>query len=316
MTGSVMRKSALLLVNGSAGTAQMGNRAWHLIEMLVRAGYRVSTWPILPSEDLGSEEILTQEEREGRIYDLVVCCGGDGTLMHVVNGVMRLLKKPVLGYIPAGSTNDFARSANIPTQYEEALRTVINGKKFRYDIGRFNDRYFNYVAAFGAFVAVTYTTDQNFKNIFGHAAYVLNGISTLGQSISYKCHMRVAADGFEAEDDYVFGLVYNSTSVGGIKLRDSADVRLDDGKFGLLLIKAPENLAEAGQIIQGFLDDAQNNPDGMRDNSYVVSLRNISRVEISAPAGAAWTLDGEYGGEPTDIVIEVVPGAMEIMVPK
>lgn len=316
MTGNVMRKKALLLINGIAGTAQMGHRVWHIIETLVREGYKVSAWPILPSEGLGSEEILSQEESEGQAWDLIVCCGGDGTLMHVVNGVMRLSERPVLGYIPAGSTNDFARSAGIPSQYEDALRAIVSGRKFRYDIGRFNDRYFNYVAAFGAFVAVTYTTDQSFKNIFGHAAYVLNGISTLGQSISYKCHMRVRADGFEAEDDYVFGLVYNSTSVGGIRLRESADVRLDDGKFGLLLIKAPENLAEAGQIIQGFLDDAQNNPDSLRENSYVISLREITRLEISAPAGAAWTLDGEYGGEPENVVIEVVPGAMQIMVPQ
>ena len=312
------RKRALLLINGSAGVAQMAKETYHILEMLALAGYEVTAYPILPGEGFGSEEILAKESEP---FALVVCAGGDGTLMHVVNGIMKLPYRPVIGYIPAGSTNDFAYSLGIPGRVDEALQVIVKGRPFRYDIGSFNGRYFNYVAAFGAFVAVTYTTDQSFKNVFGHAAYVLNGISTFGQSVSYKCHMRIRADELEVEDDYVFGLVYNTTSVGGIHLLESANVRLDDGKFGLLLIRAPENLADAGQIIQDFIESGQDT--GRRGNAvlseshpYVLSLKGVSHLEVDAPEGAAWTLDGEYGGEPEHVVIDVVPGAMEIMVPE
>ncbi len=302
-------KRVLLFVNASAGVTQMAHRTYEVIEILARGGYEVTVYPVLPRDGLISEDIIA--DNSDHDYDLVACCGGDGTLHHVINGVMQNYpeeRRPQIGFIPTGSTNDFARSLGIPSEVGGAAVNLVRGVPYAYDIGSFNDQYFNYVAAFGAFTAVTYSTDQNFKNVLGHAAYVLTGISRLQENVTYKCHMKIEADGVELEDDYIFGAIYNATSVGGFSLRNAMNIQLNDGKFGLILIKAPENLQDVGQIVQALMDPNLDSP-------YVLNM-DVEHVRLIPDRNTEWTLDGEAGGAPETVEINVQSRALSILVPK
>lgn len=306
--GFTEMKKVLLLVNASAGITQMAYKTYDVIETLARGGYEVTVYPVLPAEGLISEDIIADSDQN---FDLIACCGGDGTLHHVINGIMQTYpqgSRPQIGFIPTGSTNDFAKSLGIPSEVGGAAVNLVRGVPFAYDVGSFNEQYFNYVAAFGAFTAITYSTDQNFKNVLGHAAYVLTGISRLQENVTYKCHMKIEADGVRMEDDYIFGAIYNATSVGGISLRNAMNVRLDDGKFGLILIKAPENLQDVGQIVQALMDPNLDSP-------YVSSF-DVENVKLIPDRSAAWTLDGEAGGAPETVEISVQKKALSILIPE
>ena len=180
--------------------------------------------------------------------DLVVCCGGDGTFNETVTGLMRSGLEIPIGYIPAGSTNDFAASLGLPTDPVEAARQIVGGVPVAYDAGRFADRYFSYVASFGAFTKVSYSTPQNVKNLLGHVAYLLEGMQEISQI--RKLHVKLTLDETDVlEDDYLFGAVCNSTSVGGIMTLDPNQVDLQDGKFEVLLIRAPKTLQEISECL-------------------------------------------------------------------
>ena len=195
------KKRALILVNKIAGTGKGANDALEIATKLAERGYEPIMYPIIPGTDFSSEKILADYEGE---IDLVLCSGGDGTLNHVMSAIMDMKKKPTLAYIPAGSTNDFARGIGIPGQRAKAIEVAVHGKTYAYDVGRMNDRYFNYVAAFGAFSKVSYATGQELKNVLGYAAYVLSAIAELPQNIGYSCHMKVESEGISEEGDYVF----------------------------------------------------------------------------------------------------------------
>lgn len=298
------RKRVLLLANDAAGTGTARSRLFSMISYLALRNCEVTVYPILPAQGLTSERIL----RECRVdYDLLICCGGDGTLNHVVNDLMHQTARVPIAYFPTGSTNDFARSLGIPTAAAAFCETALNGRAFAFDIGRFNDRYFNYIAAFGAFTKVSYSTAQDLKNALGYVAYVLEGILTLPESISCRCHMRICHDGETEEGYYLYGAVSNATSVGGIKSPAIRQAQLDDGVFEVVLIRAPENLKEVSEIAASLTS-------GSLDARYV-RVFSASDLEIEALSRIAWTLDGEYGGEPEHIHIAVCPKAMEIMLP-
>ena len=210
-------RRALILINRSAGTGHAQDDTLDIISRFACSGYEPVVYPIIPGTGLTSEKII---ERYRDNVDVILCSGGDGTLNHVMSAVMELDtdKKPVLAYIPAGSTNDFAKGLNIPEGREGALMRAIDGTAFAYDVGQMGERYFNYVAAFGAFSEISYDTDQELKNVFGYAAYVISAIMKLPRNIGYSCHMRIEGDGISEEGEYIFGAVCNSFSVGGMKL--------------------------------------------------------------------------------------------------
>ncbi len=292
-------------MNGAAGKMNMEKSLYRIIEKLSLHHYETTVYPILPKKGLTSEKILAHMEEP---YDMVICGGGDGTLNHVINGLMMLdpSKRPILGYLPSGSTNDFAKSVHIPEDIMKATDVLFRGKQFSYDIGCFNDRYFNYIAAFGAFSKISYSTDQSFKNALGHAAYILNGLVTLQENIAYKCHMQIEADGEKMEDDYVFGAVYSATSVGGFRVGYVPDVELDDGRFELLLIKAPENFGDLNKILTAIVNRDLRSP--------YLSVMQVKELKLHAEENASWTLDGEYGGEYRDAEIRIYRKAITIMV--
>ena len=222
----------------------------------------------------------------GQGFDLIVCSGGDGTLNEVIQGIMRSEKKLPIGYIPAGSTNDFARGVGIPRNIIDAVQWIIDGKKYPCDIGSFNDKFFTYIAAFGAFTEVTYETSQQVKNVLGHVAYVLNGISRLKNIKSY--HMKITYDDEIIEDNYIFGMVTNSSSVAG--LLSLNNFLLDDGLYEVTLIKTPGNPLDLQRIIHSLL-----NIDIDIDTAYIKSFRT-SKIRFECDDELQWTIDGEFGG--------------------
>lgn len=243
-------------------------------------------------------------EQLGPDADLVVCCGGDGTLNEAVTGLMRLDPRPPLGYLPAGTMNDFASGLGLPADLEAAAGKAVTGSPFDCDIGRFGDRYFTYVAAFGAFTDVAYQTPQQSKNVLGRMAYILEGIKRL-PSLKYY-HAAVEYDGGSCEGDYLFGMVSNATSVGGMKLLDDKRISMNDGMFEVLLIQRPNSLQEAHQVINAALRHDYSSP-------LIQELRT-SRVIMRCREPTPWTLDGEFGGAQETVEIENLRLALRVIV--
>ena len=275
-------KKLYFIFNLQSGKATIGSKLGSVIDMFTKAGYEVTARPT--QERLDACAAAKYACNVG--YDLIVCSGGDGTLNEVIQGVMKSEDKIPIGYIPSGSTNDFARGVGIPKGIEEAVQWIINGKPYPCDIGSFNDKYFTYIAAFGAFIEVTYETSQQAKNMLGHAAYILNGLTRLKSIKSY--HMSVTYDTGTIEDDYIFGMVTNSSSVAG--LLSLSDFLLDDGLYEVTLIKTPSNPLDLQRIIHSLL-----NIDIDIDTAYIKSFRT-SKIKFECDEELQWTIDGEYGG--------------------
>lgn len=237
-------------------------------------------------------------------YDLIVCSGGDGTLDEAVSGMMLSGHKIPLGYIPAGSTNDFASSLKIPKDMVKAAEIAVSGRPFYCDIGMFNEKPFVYVAAFGIFTAVSYKTSQNWKNILGHAAYFLEGVKSLPEITSY--HMRVSCSEAVIEDEFIFGMITNSNSVGGFKNMTGKNVRLNDGKFEVTLIRMPKNVGELSAILTSLTN--------LIDNTELIYSFKSDHVEFTSEENVSWTLDGEFGGSVREATVCNIQQALAFMV--
>ncbi len=299
------KKRALVLINKTAGTGKAGTETLEMATALAQGGYEPVIYPIIPGTEFTSESLIPAYD--GKI-DMILCSGGDGTLNHVMNEIMKLKKKPVLSYVPAGSTNDFAKGLGIPSSRKQAINIAVNGTEYTYDVGRMNNKYFNYVAAFGAFSKVSYATDQDLKNVLGYAAYVISAIAELPQNLTYSCHMKVEADGLKEEGDYIFGAMSNSASVGGMNLFGDTDIYQDDGRMELLLIRAPKSLADFNEIIAGLATRAPGNP--------YISFRQVNHAHIEFEHEIELTVDGEFGGAVKEAELEVVNKAITIMTGK
>lgn len=293
------QKKMLFIYNPYAGKSQIRSNLLDIIDTFVKSGYEVTAHPTQCRGD-AAKTVIDMEP----IYDIVVCSGGDGTLDEVVTGMMHSRERIPIGYVPAGSTNDFASSLHIPQVMKKAADTVVNGKDFPCDIGEFNERNFVYIAAFGLFTDVSYETRQDMKNILGHMAYMLEGMRRLSAIDSY--HMKIKFDGGEIEDDFMYGMITNSVSVGGFKGITGSKIKFDDGVFEVTLIKKPANPVELNEIAASFVD--------RRINSECMYSFKTSLLEIETD-NVAWTLDGEYGGNPTKIRIADAKRALTFRVP-
>lgn len=297
-----LRKKALVLINKTSGTGKAGNDCFDIVIMLAEKGYEPVVYPIIPGTDFSSEKLLA--EYDGKV-DLILCSGGDGTLNRVVGAMMEMEKKPLLAYIPSGSTNDFAKGLGIPAVRSEAIELAATGSPYTIDIGKMNDRYFNYVAAFGAFSKISYATDQDLKNVLGYAAYIISAIAELPQEMSYSSHLRVVADGVNDEGDYIFGAVSNSASVGGMNLFGDTDIKPDDGRMELMLIKAPKSFQDLNGIISALATKQEGNP-------YII-FKQVRYANFFSENDIEWTLDGEFGGAHKETVIQVINQAVTII---
>ena len=292
-------KKLLFVFNPFSGKAQIKNHLFEIVDTMVKAGYEVTVYPTQCAGD-AKEKV----QREAENYDLVVCSGGDGTLDETVTGLMNCAKKVPLGYIPAGSTNDFATSLGIPKDMAEAAAIAVNGEPFSCDIGSFNGDNFVYVAAFGLFTAVSYKTSQEWKNLLGHAAYLLEGIKSLHEIPSFL--MQVEFNNCCIQDEFIYGMITNSTSVGGFKGMTGNHVKLDDGVFEVTLIKKPRNPIELNEIIASLVN--------LVDDTNMIYSFKSKNVKFTAKKPVAWTLDGEYGGDHVEVEITNQMQAIDIIV--
>ena len=281
-------KKAVVIINPKSGKARSKTMLFDVVHALCEEKYRVIT-----EITFHKGHATALAEKYAKKSDLIIAIGGDGTLNEVTEGVMKSEHQVSIGYIPAGSTNDFAVSCGISTNVKKAISDIINGSDNPMDIGRFNSKYFNYVASFGAFTSVSYKTPQASKNAFGHFAYVLEGLKDLG-SIS-PCHVKMEADGKVYEGDYSFGAIGNSTSIGGmIKLKEEL-VSMSDGLFEVLLIKNPKNAIELGAILTGLSASDFSDP--------IFTFFKAKEIKITTDGSFDWTLDGEFEPGTEEITI-------------
>ncbi len=293
-------KKLLFIYNMHAGQQKIISNLAGIVDLFTKAGYEVT---VHPTQEQGDATRKTIERASG--YDLVVCSGGDGTLDEVVTGMMQCKKKVPIGYIPAGSTNDFASSLKIPADMRKAAEIAVNGRVVKFDMGSFNDNIFVYVAAFGMFTDVSYGTDQALKNTFGHLAYLFEGIKHLSEIKPYK--IKIEYDGGVIEDNFIFGMVSNSLSVGGIKNFVGPGVLLDDGIFEATFIRPALEVA-------AYNTEVANSIRTGKKNSLILSFKT-SRMKITSEEKISWTLDGEYGGQFNSVELSNIKRAIKMKVP-
>ena len=283
-------KRLLFIINPCSGKGRIRNKLLSVLDIFAKRGYRVETYVTQEALDARRKAVT-----RGRSADLIVCSGGDGTLNEVVSGMMELKRLPVLGYIPAGSTNDYAASLGLPRRIENAARLAAEGKASPVDVGKFgDDRYFVYIAAFGAFTEVSYLTPQDKKNLLGHQAYMLEAVKSLMDIRGRQ--MKITWEEGELEGEFLFGMVTNTTSVGGFKGLVSRDVALDDGWFEALFIRMPKNPLDLSGIVSYlFLKED--------DNAFVYRFKT-RKLKIAAAEDVDWVLDGEFGGKKREVEIE------------
>ena len=291
--------SMLFIVNPRSGKARIKYQLLEIVDLFIKHGFDVRLH-------------ITQEQADatkaagdkGEQMDMIVCSGGDGTLSETISGMMHMENPPVLGYIPAGSTNDFAASLGIPSQAGKAALNVVTGVPRSIDIGYFcRERTFVYVAGFGVFTEVSYMTPQEKKNLLGHQAYMLEGVKSLANIKSYR--MRVEADNFCMEGDFIFGMVTNTISVGGFKGLVTQDVALDDGVFEVLMIRTPRTALELTNIVSYMILKEE-------QSEYVHKFKT-SKLKILAEEEVDWVLDGEFGGAKREVEIENLTKRIKIV---
>ena len=295
-------KRLLFIYNPHAGKELLKPKLSDIIDIFVKAGYEVVAYPTQSYRDAYRKV----SEYDSDEYDLVVCSGGDGTIDEVVTGMMQRDKRDPIGYIPTGTTNDFANSLHIPKGLLRAADNAVNGTLFPCDVGKFNDDIFVYIAAFGLFTDVSYQTKQEMKNVLGHLAYVLEGTKRLFNVPSYR--IKVTHDGETLEDEFIFGMVTNSRSVGGFRNMIGKQVVFDDGLFEVTLMKTPKNPLALQEIVASLLIEQV-------DTKHMYSFKT-GRITFESLEEIPWTLDGEFGGAHDEVTVENLNRQLRIMVPE
>lgn len=278
-----MPRKLLFVINPSAGKGAIHEKALSCIDLFVRAGFDVTVYTTQKTRD--ATRIVQERAAE---FDRIVCSGGDGTLNEVVSGLVEGGHKVPLGYIPAGTVNDFASSLFIPKQVMEAAKMAAGEDAQTVDIGLFDERHFCYVAAFGAFTNVSYTTPQAQKNLLGRTAYILEGIKSLPSVKPYDIRIETA-EGLVIEDQFIYGMISNATSIGGFKELTPCDVRMDDGLFEVVLVRQPRTALEWQNVFNDLIQPKE-------DSKFLMQFKTPG-LHVSSSQEISWTLDGEFGGK-------------------
>ena len=294
------RRKLLFVVNPHAGKEAIRSQMVRVLDIFVKSGWVPTVYISQRAGEL--PELVRKWAPE---FDLVVCSGGDGTLNETLNGIMPLERRPLLGYIPAGTTNDFATSLGISKTVAKAALTAVAGVPVSLDVGRFGKKYFAYVAAFGAFTDVTYSTPQQYKNTLGKLAYLIEGAQRLSSLKTYT--IRLEYDGGCTEGEFLLGLVSNSSYVAGVPMSRWMDTSMSDGLLEVTLVRRPAHMTELTRVASNLLK-------GELDPAYIFNVKT-RRLRVMSAEPIPWTLDGEYGGSPGDVDIETLPRALTVHLP-
>ena len=296
-----MEQRVLLMVNPMAGRQKIRNELLYVVDTLTKAGYETIIYTTQGKD--ATRDLLAEKDSQ---FDRVICCGGDGTFNEILSATMHWDKRPILGYIPAGTTNDFAAGLKLPSDIREAAVNIVRGTPHTVDAGLFNTSYFSYVASFGAFTKTSYSTPQNFKNALGHLAYILEGIKEIPAFTSYT--VCVEADGQIYKDSYIFGAVSNARSVGGIlKISDSL-VDLNDGVFEVMMIKMPKTLMDLSAIVTSL---TSLNP--LKYDPSMFLFLQTKELKITFEQEMVWSLDGERVSGGKEARIACIKDAFKIL---
>lgn len=296
-----MEQRVLLMVNPMAGRQKIRNELLYVVDTLTKAGYETIIYTTQGKD--ATRDLLAEKDSQ---FDRVICCGGDGTFNEILSATMHWDKRPILGYIPAGTTNDFAAGLKLPSDIREAAVNIVRGTPHTVDAGLFNTSYFSYVASFGAFTETSYSTPQNFKNALGHLAYILEGIKEIPAFTSYT--ICVEADGQIYKDSYIFGAVSNARSVGGIlKISDSL-VDLNDGVFEVMMIKMPKTLMDLSAIVTSL---TSLNP--LKYDPSMFLFLQTKELKITFEQEMVWSLDGERVSGGKEARIACIKDAFKIL---
>ena len=296
-----MEQRVLLMVNPMAGRQKIRNELLYVVDTLTKAGDETIIYTTQGKD--ATRDLLAEKDSQ---FDRVICCGGDGTFNEILSATMHWNKRPILGYIPAGTTNDFAAGLKLPSDIREAAVNIVRGTPHTVDAGLFNTSYFSYVASFGAFTETSYSTPQNFKNALGHLAYILEGIKEIPAFTPYT--VCVEADGQIYKDSYIFGAVSNARSVGGIlKISDSL-VDLNDGVFEVMMIKMPKTLMDLSAIVTSL---TSLNP--LKYDPSMFLFLQTKELKITFEQEMVWSLDGERVSGGKEARIACIKDAFKIL---
>lgn len=293
------RKRLFFIYNQTSGKARIRNHLADIIDVFIRAGYQTEVHATQGRMD-AKEQVMNR----WREFDRIVVSGGDGTLNEAVSGLIEAGGDTVIGYIPCGSTNDYSASLGLPKQFTKAAAVCVKGTPCDMDVGRFNGKSFVYVAAFGAFSKVSYSTPQNMKNVLGHQAYILEGAKSLTEIRPHEA--KITWDDGETEESFLLGMISNSTSVGGFRGITGDNVDLSDGLFEVTLVREIRNPNDFGKAAAYILGLEKSKNESIL-NFKTKSIRIVSKDEIE------WSLDGEYGGSVCEAEIENIRHAFRIM---
>lgn len=294
-------KKILLIINPCSGRGKIKNKLLEIVRIFSDSDFDVIVYP---TKERADATVRVANIADGE-FERIIVCGGDGTLNEVITGLMQSGNKCTLGYIPAGTLNEWSTGLNISKIMTTAAKDAIWGKEITLDIGKFGDKYFSYTASFGAFTEASYSAPQNIKNALGQAAYFFEGIKSL--SNIKPVHLKFTCYEKEIEGDFLFGAISNSMSVGGIVKFNKNYVELNDGLFEVLLIKNPENIIKFQSVVDGILRQ-----DLSRDG---IEFFQTKQITVSGGKDVAWTLDGEYAGGQDNVTISNIHSAIKLIVP-
>lgn len=297
----MQNKKLLIITNPRSGKGKIKNNLLKIIQIFSDADFEVTVYP---TKRPGDATLKAQSLNECD-YDRIIVCGGDGTLNEVITGIMRKGLKCTLGYIPSGTLNEWSSGLKISHNAAIAASNIVTGVEADLDIGKFDDKYFSYTASFGAFTEASYSTQQEVKNVLGQAAYFFEGIKSL--SHIKPIHLKIKSNEREIEDDFLFGAVSNSMSVGGIVKFNDSVVKLNDGKFEVLLIKNPTTILQFQSIVDGIL-----RKDLSRDG---IEFFHTNEITVSGGKDVPWTLDGEYAAGKDVVTLTNMHSAIHLIVP-
>ena len=294
-------KKLLYIYNPNAGRQRSREVLSEALEVISAQGWQITVFPTAGPGDAKDAAIRLAPE-----FERIICCGGDGTLNEVVSGLLTLPEevRPVVGYLPMGSANDFARNLNLPKAFAEQVKLAATAEGHYVDLGDSSDHPFTYVTAFGLFTEVSYATPQSMKNMLGHFAYLLEGAGSLISVPSY--HMTITADdGRVIEGDFIYGMVGNTVSVGGVMSLPKNLVKTDDGQFEVLLARKPRSIKDLQDMVH-FVSNLQIPRTG------TVEAFTAKEISFHCDDPVAWTVDGEFGGKRNDTLVRVLPRSVRI----